>query len=246
MGSLLSEPEGKPKNTGVGSLSLLQWIFPTQELNRDLLHCRRILYQLSYQGSPSDNVHILLSRVTNLPARDAGPPCSPLPLLPFSLNVGFVSCSTLVLIQILYHLDDFGLGQHMIIGRRIDFLNCCSVTQSCLTLCDAMDCSTPGLPALHYLLEFAQTHVHWVSDAIQPACPLSSPSSLSVFPSIRVFSNELALHIRWPKQWSFSFSISPSDGYSGLISFGLDWLDLLAVQGTLKSLPTSQFKSINS
>ena len=157
--SLPSEPEGKPKNTGVGSLSLLQWIFPTQ-LNRGLLHCRRILYQLSYQGSPSDNVHILLSRVTNLPARDAGPPCSPLPLLPFSLNVGFVSCSTLVLIQILYHLDDFGSGQHMIIGRRIDFLNCYLVTQSCLTLCDAMDCSTPGLPALHYLLEFAQTYIH--------------------------------------------------------------------------------------
>ena len=159
--TLCDSPWNSPgQNTGVGSLSLLQWIFPTQELNRDLLHCRRILYQLSYQGSPSDNVHILLSRVTNLPARDAGPPCSPLPLLPFSLNVGFVSCSTLVLIQILYHLDDFGLGQHMIIGRRIDFLNCCSVTQSCLTLCDAMDCSTPGLPALHYLLEFAQTHVH--------------------------------------------------------------------------------------
>ena len=161
MDSLPSEPLGKPKNTGVCSISLLQGIFLTQESNRGLLHCRQILYQLSYQGSPSDNVHVLLSGVTNLPARDAGPPCSPLPLLPFSLNVGFVSCSTLVLIQALYHLDDCGLGQPMITGRRMDFLNCSwSVTQSCLTLCDPVDCSPPGLPALHYLPEFAHTHVH--------------------------------------------------------------------------------------
>ena len=92
------------------------------------------------------------------------------------------------------------------------------------------------LLCLHYLLEFAQTHVHWVSDAIQlliPWCPLLLPS---IFPSIRVFSNELALHIRWPKYWSFSFRISPSNEYSGLISFRSDWIDLLAVQETLKSL----------
>ena len=100
-----------------------------------------------------------------------------------------------------------------------------------------MDCSTPGLPGHHQLLEFTQTHVHWVGDAIQPSHPLLSLSPLpSIFPSIRVFSNESVLHIRWPKYWSFSFSISPSNGYLGLISFRIDWLDLLAVQGTLKSL----------
>ena len=112
-----------------------------------------------------------------------------------------------------------------------------SVAQSCSTLCNPMDCSTPGLPVHHQLPEFTQTHVYWVSDAIQPTHPLSSPSSPpSIFPSIRVFSNESVLHFRWPKYWSFSFSISPSNEYSGLISFRMDWLDLLAVQGTLKSL----------
>ena len=112
-----------------------------------------------------------------------------------------------------------------------------SVTQSCLTLCDPMDCSTPGLPAHHQLLEFTQTHVHRVSDAIQPSHPLSSPLlPPSIFPSIRVFSNESALYIRWPKYWSFHFTISPSNEHPGLISFRMDLLDLLAVQGTLKSL----------
>ena len=103
-----------------------------------------------------------------------------------------------------------------------------------------------GLPVPHQLLELAQTHVHQVSDAIQPSHPLSSPSLASIFPSIRVFSNESALRIRWPKYWSFSFSISPSNEYSGLISFRMDWFDLLAVQGSLKSSPTPQLKSINS
>ena len=112
-----------------------------------------------------------------------------------------------------------------------------SVTQLCLTLCNPTNRSMPGLPVHHQLLEFTQTHVHWVSDAIQPSHPLSSPSLLpSIIPSIRVFSNESALHIRWPKYWSFSFSISPFNEYSGLISFRMDWLDLLSVQGTLKSL----------
>ena len=100
-----------------------------------------------------------------------------------------------------------------------------------------MDCSTPGIPVLHYLPEFAQTHVHQVGDAIQPSHPLSSPSPPALnLSSIRVFSNDSALHIRWPKYWSFSFSISPSKEHPGLISFRMDWLDLLAVQGTLKSL----------
>ena len=100
-----------------------------------------------------------------------------------------------------------------------------------------MDCSTPGLPVHHQLLEFTQTHVHRVGDAIQPSHPLL-PLLLppSIFPSIRGFSNESVLHIRWPKYWSFSFSISPSNEYSGLISFRMDWLDLLAVQQTLKSV----------
>ena len=112
-------------------------------------------------------------------------------------------------------------------------MDCCSVAQLYPTLCDPMDCSTSGFLVLHHFLELVQTHVHWVSDAIQPSHPLSSLLS-SIFPSIRVFSNESAFHIRWPKYWSFS--ISPSNEYSGLISFRMDWLDLLAVEGTLKSL----------
>ena len=92
------------------------------------------------------------------------------------------------------------------------------------------------LPVLHHLPELAQTHVRWVSDTIQPLWPLSSPSPPAIFPNIRGFSNELALHIRWPNYWSFSFSISPSNEYSGLISFRMYRFDLLAVQGTLKSL----------
>ena len=95
----------------------------------------------------------------------------------------------------------------------------CSATQSCLILCVPMDCSTPGFPILHYLPEFAQTHFHWVSDAIKSSYPLSPFLLPSVFPSIRVFSNESSLCIRWPKHWSFSFSISSSNEYSGLISF---------------------------
>ena len=100
-----------------------------------------------------------------------------------------------------------------------------------------MDCSMPGLPVHHQFPEFAQPHVHRVGDAIQPSHPLSSPSSPAFnLHSIMVFSNELTLHIRWPKYWSFSISISPSNAYSGLISFRINWFDLLGVQGTLKSL----------
>ena len=113
----------------------------------------------------------------------------------------------------------------------------CSVAQSCPTLCDTMDCNMPGFSVLNHLLDLAQTHVRRVDDAIQPCYPLSSPSpSASIFLSIRVFSNELTLDIRWPKYWSFSFTISPSSEYSGFISFRIDWFDLLAVQGILKSL----------
>ena len=101
---------------------------------------------------------------------------------------------------------------------------CCSVAQACLTFCDPMDCSMPGFPVLHYLPEFAQTHVRWVRDAIQLSHPLLPSLLLSwVFPSIRVFSNESVLCIRWPKYWGFSFSISPSNEYSGIL---IGWFPL--------------------
>ena len=109
-----------------------------------------------------------------------------------------------------------------------------SVAQS--TLCDPMDCSRPGFPVHHQLPELALTHVHHIGDATQHLIlcrPLLLPS---IFPSKRVFSKESVLCIRWPKYWSFIFSISPSNKYSELTSFRMDWLDLLAVQGTLKSL----------
>ena len=114
---------------------------------------------------------------------------------------------------------------------------CCSVAQSCPTLCNPMDHSTPGFSVLHYLPEFAHTH------PIELAIPfnhliLYCPLLLlpSIFPSIGFFSNESALHIRWPKYWSFSFSIHYSNEYSVLIFFRINWFDLLAVQGTLKSI----------
>ena len=114
-----------------------------------------------------------------------------------------------------------------------------SVVQLCPTLCKPMDCSMPGLHVHHQLLVFTQTHVLWVGDAIQSSHPLSSPSppafSLSQHHP-RVFSNQSALCIRWPKYWSFSFNISPSNEHPALISFRVDWLDLLAIQGTHKSL----------
>ena len=114
---------------------------------------------------------------------------------------------------------------------------CCPVTKMCLTLWDSMDYSIPGFPVLRHLLEFAQTHVHWVSDTIQPFHPVIPCSSCPQSFPVSVFSSESALRIRWPKYWSFSFSICPSNEYSGLISFRNDWFDLPAVQGTLKSLP---------
>ena len=112
-----------------------------------------------------------------------------------------------------------------------------SVAQSRPTLCNPMDCSTPGFPVHHQLLELALTEVHRVGWSPSNHLILCRPLLLpSIFPNIRVFSKESVLHIRWPKNWSFSFSISPSNEYSGLISFRMDWLHLLAVQGTLKSL----------
>ena len=112
-----------------------------------------------------------------------------------------------------------------------------SVAQSCLTLCDLMNHSIPGLPVHHQLPEFTQTHIHRVRDAIQPSHPGSSPSPPAPnSSSITVFSNESTLRMRWPNYWSFNFSIISSKEIPGLISFRMDWLDLLAVQGTLKSL----------
>ena len=110
-----------------------------------------------------------------------------------------------------------------------------------------MNCSMPGLPVHHQLPESTQTHVHWVGEAIQPSHPLLSPSPPALNLSQHlVFSNESALRIRWPKYWSFSFNSSLSNEHPGLIPFRMDWLDLLAIQGTLKeSSPTPQFKSIN-
>ena len=109
-----------------------------------------------------------------------------------------------------------------------------SAGQSCPTL---WDCSTSGFPVHHQFLELTQTHVHQVGDAIQPSHPLSPPSPpVFIFPRIRVFSNEPVLCIRWPKYWSFSFSISPSNEYSGLISFRTEWFDLFAVHETLNKV----------
>ena len=113
-----------------------------------------------------------------------------------------------------------------------------SVSQSCPTLCWT---AKELHPVHHQLLEFTQTHAHWIGDAIQPSHPLSSPLLPSIFPSIRVFYNESALCIRWPKYWSFGFSISSS----GLISFRIEWLDLLAVQGTLRSLFQHQSSKVS-
>ena len=112
-----------------------------------------------------------------------------------------------------------------------------SVTQSCPTLCDPMIRSTPGLPVHHQLLEFTQTHVHRFSDAFHHLI-LCRPLLLlpPIPPRIRVFSSESTLRMRWSKYQSFSFSISPSNEHPGLISFRMDWLDLLAIQGTFNSL----------
>ena len=126
---------------------------------------------------------------------------------------------------------------HRLLTNETEIYQFSSVAQSCPALCDRMDCSMPGFPVHHQLSELAQTHVHGVGDAIQPSHPLSSPSppafNLSQHQGL---SSESVLRIRWSKYWSFIFSISPSNEYSGLISFKIDWLDLHAVQWTLRSL----------
>ena len=121
----------------------------------------------------------------------------------------------------------------------ISGISCCSDAQPCPTLCSPMDCSMPGFPVLHYLPGFAQVHVHCVGNAVQPSHPLSPspPPVLSLSLQQGLFQCVGSLHqVAWPKDWSFSFSISPSNEYSGLISSRIDWFDFLAVQVTLKSL----------
>ena len=125
------------------------------------------------------------------------------------------------------------MGPMSSLGTEIP--RCCSVSKSRPTLCDPMDCSTPGFPILHDLPEFAQIHVHWVGDAIKPSHPLPPPSP----PALNLSQHQgliqwVSSSHQWPKYWSFSFIISPSNEYSGLISFIIDWFDLLAVQVTLK------------
>ena len=123
-----------------------------------------------------------------------------------------------------------------VITGELEHKYCCLVAQSCLTRCNPMDCIMPGFLALHHLPDLAQAHVHWTTGAIQPSGPLLSPLLLlSIFASIRVFFNGLSLHTRWPKYWCFRFNISPSNDYSGLISFKTDCFDHIAVQGTLSS-----------
>ena len=108
---------------------------------------------------------------------------------------------------------------------------CCSVTQMCPTLWDLTECNTPSFPILYYLSNFALTHVLWVSDAIQQSHSLSHPLSCpQSFPASGSFSNKSAFCIRWPKYWSFNFSVSPSNEYSGLISFRVDWFELFPIQ----------------
>ena len=131
-----------------------------------------------------------------------------------------------------FHPIDWGL---QILRSLPKAICCCLVAKSCPILCHPMDCSTPGFSVLHYLSEFAHSCPlsQWTCNHLILCRPLLLPS---IFPNIRVFSNESALPIRWPKYWSFSFNSSPSNEHPGLISFRMDWLDLLAVQGTLKSL----------
>ena len=151
------------------------------------------------------------------------------------------SPSNLLLIYLTWLKGDCRCGQinYLEMGRLswIILIQFSSVAQSHQTLCNPTDCSTPGFPVHHQLLDLAQTHVHRVGDAVQPHHPvILFSSSLQSFPASGSFSNESVPSIRWSKYWSFSFSIGPSNEYPGLISFTIDWFDLLEVQGTLKSL----------
>ena len=161
---------------------------------------------------------------------------------------GFGQMNNDLCLSLWYHTEDFHCPKNPLCftcvsftsptpssSQSLVFLLALSVQSlSHVQLCATPWTAAPGFPVHRQLQELAQTHVHQVGDAIQPSHPLLLLAS--IFPSIRVFSYESVLCIRWPKYWSFTFSISPSNEYSGLISFRIDWLDLLAVQGTLKSL----------
>ena len=139
-------------------------------------------------------------------------------LIEIALSLWIAFGSIVIFTVLILPTQEHGISLHLFMLSLIFFIQFSSVTQSCPTLCDPMNRSTPGLPVHHQLLEFTQTHVHRVSDAIQPSHPLSSPSPPAPNPSIKVFSNESTLCIRWPKYWSFSFSIIPSKEILGLIS----------------------------
>ena len=169
-------------------------------------------YQLSHKGSPSVSVKLELN--------------PPLPILTH------------------WHLKTTAKSNDFYLQEITGNIYCfSSVNQWCTTLWDAMDCSMPGFPVRHQLPELTQTHVLQVGEAIQPSHPLLSPSPpISIIPSIRVFSNESVLYIMWPKYWSFTFSISPSNDYSGLISFGLTGLISVQSKGLSRVFsPTPQF-----
>ena len=136
-----------------------------------------------------------------------------------------------------FHHKKWHSNSEIQVLARVVMVQFRSVAQSCLTLCDPTNHSTPGLPVHHKLPEFTQTHAHRVSDAIQPSHPQSSPSPPAPNSSQdQGLFQWVTFRMRWPKYWSFSFSISPSNENPGLISFRMDWLDLLAIQGTLESL----------
>ena len=155
----------------------------------------------------------------------------------FGLDIPLISPIFLKMSLIFPLLLFSSFSLHCSLKKAYCYIQVSSVAQSCPTLCNSMNCSTSGLPVHHQLPEFTQTHVYRVDDAIQPSYPLSSPSPPAPNPfQHQSLSNESALRMRWPKYWSFSFNISLSNEHPGLISFRKDWLDLLAVQGTLKSL----------
>ena len=201
------------KNTGLGCHALLQGIFPTQGLNPDLLQCRQILYWLSHQGSSR-----ILEWVAYPFSKGSSPP----------RNWTRVSC-------IAGRFFTSWATRETPMRHSVQFSSVQSLSH--VWLCDPMNRSTPGLPVHHQLPEFTEIHAHWVSDAMQPFHLLSSPSPPAPNPSQHQgLFQWVNSSPKWPKYWSFSFSISPSNKHPGLISFRMDWLDLLAVQGTLKSL----------
>ena len=222
----LYSPWNSPgQSTGVGSLSLFRGSFPAQGWNPCLLH-------------------LLHRQAGSLPLAPPRKPRWEEGCTDFSVSGCWYVCGNWVKSKRIWEgnlkrqVGTFRKERNpKQLNPSLSSVQFISVAQSCLTLCDPVNHSMPDLPVHHQVPESTQTHVHWVGDAIQQSHPLSSPSpSAFIFPSIRVFSNESALRIRWPKCWSFSFNISPSNEHPGLISFRMYWLDLLVVQGTLQSL----------